>query len=178
MGLFKKMKANVNSWVKDEKNKDIKSGSAISEYLKISDQIEVLWLEDDSYKKTQSDITTLKVMLELSDNKDEQSLKDLQRLLLMLSGIKRLSISNNASYIYGLVRVINSIQRKYIELYPLIGKPINIDEVLGLDGSKLKSGDPDALSYIDGLIIVADNLKVEKNNINAREIERSNNKLF
>lgn len=173
-----KLKANANSWLQNEKYMDSYKESVIEQYLNVSSQIEAFWINDESYIKTQSEVNTLKVVIEISQGDKENELKELRKLLMILSSIKKLIISQEYNQIYALIKIIHSIQRKYLDLGELIGKPANLDEILGQNGYKLKEKNKIALDYVDELIQISELLKIEKSNIKARESRRDANKLI
>ena len=84
-------------------------------------------------------------------------------------------LAENAAKIYNNLVIINAIQKKYMDLSNIIGYPSNLDEILGMNGEKIKTGDPIALRYIDDIIELSNKFKAELSFINAREI--SKNKL-
>lgn len=71
-------------------------------------------------------------------------------------------ILENYSLIYYNCLVISSYQKKYSELYKIIGKYEDIDIVLGPYGEKIKSGDPISFAFISSLETLLVNLENEK----------------
>ena len=100
------------------------------------------------------------------------SLKKVNQLL-NLSNIARQNIySANYLLIYTEIVKINAFQKKYMDLKNLIGEPININNILGINGEKIKRKDPLAINYIENLLAFINKFQLELSLIEARNISK------
>ena len=85
---------------------------------------------------------------------------------------KKQVYAQNATKIYNNLMIINTIQKKYMDLANFVRYQDNLDEILGKNGEKIKNSDSAALEYIDRIIRLGNKFKVDLSFINAREISR------
>lgn len=176
MRLFDKLKGQANYWLQDEKNIDARKEQAFPSYIQVTDEIESLWTSEPGYEKAYSDTMYAKA----KDNVAPSSItkKEVAQALELLNSIKKLLIAEHSQRIYSLTTIIQGLQRSNIDLWPYFGKPVDLNQVLGPKGIKLKNRDINALLYIDELIERGENLKVELNNVNANKNRREANQIF
>ncbi len=90
-----------------------------------------------------------------------------------ISELSRRNIyAENSQKIYNNLFLLSSFQKKYLDLFPFLGDLVDVDEVLGFGGSKIKILDKRALDYIDNAIELASKFRTELSLINARNITK------
>lgn len=174
--LFRKIKDNVETWLKDEIYIDAKKEKVFPDFIKASDEIEAIWTSEPGYTKTYSDVMLAQV--KAGNTQNAATKKALEEAMQLLNSIKKMLISQNSERIYSLAAIIRGLQRLYPDLWPYIGEPVDLDKTLGPQGSKLKNKDIAALLYIDELIERGENLKVELTNVSANKMRREANQIF
>lgn len=107
-----------------------------------------------------------------------KGLNNLIRLKKLSSLAKDNLYAENYQKIYNCIILISTIQKKYMDLKDTIGLPINIDNVLGDNGSKIKEKASEAMEYIAYLLQLASNLKTELSFIEARKISQEKRKFY
>lgn len=106
-----------------------------------------------------------------------KNLENLSRLKVLIEYTKIQIYVERAEDIYNALIVISAIQKKYMDISNIIGKPEDIDKILGVNGEKLKQSSQEALDYISKMISLSQKLKTELSFINAREISKSKRTL-
>lgn len=106
-----------------------------------------------------------------------KNLENLSRLKVLIEYAKIQIYVEKAEDIYNALIVISAIQKKYMDISNIIGKPEDIDKILGVNGEKLKQSSQEALDYISKMISLSQKLKTELSFINAREISKSKRTL-
>ena len=145
---------------------------ALNEYIEKCEEIEGFWLNDKSYQEIYSEVLSLKVKLDTVLNTNRELLNEMNRLLSLLNGIKRVIISENYLFINVIAIDINGIQSRNVDLSNYLGYPENIKILLGLNGEKLLEKDDQALRYLEELITRSHFLQNEVNKIQAVETNR------
>lgn len=94
-----------------------------------------------------------------------KNLQEYQQLVKERDAYKLELIKEHVTIIFRNCLMISSYQKKYPELYQIIGCYNNVEEYLGFGGSKILSGDSESLTYINNLEILLDKIEEEKNRI-------------
>ncbi|MCM1052354.1 MAG: hypothetical protein NC483_00030 [Ruminococcus sp.] len=100
------------------------------------------------------------------------ALNNLTQILDMSDSIRHRIYADNAQKIYNNIFLLNSFKKKFLDLSSFLGEPVDVDEMLGLGGSKIKALDVRSLSYIDKILELANKFRTELSLINARDIAK------